>query len=266
MTEAAGAAGFSRPGDGWLHRLNPVPKLLLLAWAAIAPFILPAVGIPVLIGLVVIVALSARLGLPYLRALVVAALVVVASIVVVNGFFYPGSHRVIVSIGPLALTEEGLAFGLPIASRVLAAVAATVAFAMTTRPDDLMESLIQRGVDRRLAFVILSALQAIPRLLDRGRRILEAQQARGLPATGSIVTRVRAVVPLVGPMLVGSLVDVRERSLALEARAFSSGARRTAYRVVAVRPTDVLVTWLALGLLVALGVALAARLAGVLVG
>ena len=49
MTEAAGAAGFSRPGGGWLHRLNPVPKLLLLAWAAIAPFILPAVGIPVLI-------------------------------------------------------------------------------------------------------------------------------------------------------------------------------------------------------------------------
>ena len=35
MTEAV---GFFRPGAGWLHRLNPYPKLLVLVWGVLAPW------------------------------------------------------------------------------------------------------------------------------------------------------------------------------------------------------------------------------------
>jgi len=49
---------------------------------------------------------------------------------------------------------------------------------------------------------------------------------------GSPGRRIRALVPLVGPVLLGSLVDVRERTLALEARGFGARPGRTAYRVV----------------------------------
>jgi energy-coupling factor transport system permease protein len=260
------AVGFFRPGDGWLHRLNPFPKLLLLVWAVLAPFILPVATIPVLILAYLAAGLSAGLGRAYLRAAVVAPLAVILPIIVINGFFYPGSHDALFTVGPLALTAEGLEFGLPIAGRVLAAFGATVAFVISTRPDDLMETLVQRGTDPRLAFVILSAIQAIPRMLAKAGRILEAQQARGLPATGSPMTRARAVVPLLGPMIIGSLIDVRERSLALEARAFASGAPRTAYRVVVTRPIDVTVARLALCLLLLLPVVFVLRLAGQLGG
>jgi energy-coupling factor transport system permease protein len=256
------AVGFFRPGDGWLHRLNPYPKLLLLVWGVLAPFILPALAIPVLIVAYLAVGLSAGLGRPYLRAAVLAPMAVILPIILINGFFYPGSHEAILQLGPLALTAEGLRFGLPIAGRVLAAFGVTVAFVMSTRPDDLMETLVQRGTDRRLAFVILSAIQAIPRMLDKAARILEAQQARGLPATGSPATRVRAVVPLLGPMIIGSLIDVRERSLALEARAFSSGATRTAYRVVPVTVVDRRLSLVAGLMLLGLAVVFVLRLLG----
>jgi energy-coupling factor transport system permease protein len=258
--------GFFRPGDGWLHRLNPFPKLLLLLWGVLAPFVVPVAGIPVLIVAYLAAGLSAGLGRPYLRAALVAPMAVVLPIVLINGFFYPGDNRVIFAIGPLALTVEGLAFGLPIAGRVLAAFGVTVAVVMSTRPDDLLETLVQRGTSPKLAFVILSAIQAIPRMLEKAGRILESQQSRGLPATGSPMTRVRAVVPLLGPMIIGSLIDVRERSLALEARGFSSVATRTAYRIVPVRPMDVLVTRLAVVALVLLPVLVAARVAGIVPG
>jgi energy-coupling factor transport system permease protein len=263
MTEAV---GFFRPGTGWLHRLNPFPKLLLVLWGVLAPFVLPVWAIPVLIVLNLGVGLSAGLGRPYLRAAVVAPMAVILPILLINGFFYPGSKDVLFAVGPLALTREGLTFALPIAGRVLAAFGVTVAFVTTTEPDDLMETLVQRGTNPRLAFVVLSAIQAIPRMLQKAGRILEAQQARGLAATGSAGTRIRAVVPLLGPLIIGSLIDVRERSLALEARGFSSGHARTAYREVAVRPIDRLVVRLAVLLLLALPVVFTLRLLGWLGG
>ena len=57
----------------------------------------------------------------------------------------------------------------------------------------------------------------------------------------------RALVPLIGPVVLGSLVDVRERTFALEARGFGAGGARTAYRVVADPPVD---RWLRLLVLV----------------
>jgi energy-coupling factor transport system permease protein len=75
-------------------------------------------------------------------------------------------------------------------------------------------------------------------MLDKANRILDAQQARGLRAGGSFGARGRAIVPLLGPLIIGSLIDVRERTLALEARAFGAAGPRTAYRAIPMRPVD----------------------------
>ena len=50
--------------------------------------------------------------------------------------------------------------------------------------------------------------------------------------------RIRALVPLIGPVLLGALVDARERTFALEARGFGARPGRTAYRIVADPPVD----------------------------
>jgi energy-coupling factor transport system permease protein len=113
-----------------------------------------------------------------------------------------------------------------------------VTFLLTALADDLLEALIARGASHRIAFVVLSAVQMVPRLQARAGSILEAQQARGLAVTGSFVTRIRALVPLVGPVLLGSLIDVRERTFALEARGFGARPDRTAYRIVADTTVD----------------------------
>lgn len=239
------ASGYYRPGASWLHRRNPVTKLLGLAWVILAAFLLPSVALPVL-GLVCLALAAANgLGGSVIRSLRIPA-VLIASILVVNALFFPGAVDVLAALGPLAVTREGLAFGLVTAGRVLVAFIASILFLQATLPDDLLEALVARGASHRLAWVVLSAVQTVPRLQASATSILEAQQARGLATSGSLGSRIRALVPLVGPVVLGSLIDVRERTFALEARGFGAARRRTAYRIVADPPAD---RWLRLAIL-----------------
>jgi energy-coupling factor transport system permease protein len=243
------AAGYYRPGTSWLHRRNPLTKLLWLLLVLLVAFVLPPVVLPVLITLLVGVAASAGLLGAVVRGLRIPAFLI-ASILIVNGLFYPGATTVLFRIGPVALSVEGLTFGLITAGRVLAAFIASMLFLYATLGDDLLEGLVSRGVSHRFAFVILSAAQLIPRLQARAAAILDAQQARGLRVEGSLMTRVRALVPLVGPLVLSSLLDVRERTFALEARAFGAVKGRTAYRTVGDPPGDRWLRWATVGLMV----------------
>jgi energy-coupling factor transport system permease protein len=223
--------GYFIAGSSWLHRRHPLTKGLGLAFVLLSAFLLPPIALPVLgLGLL---GLAGVVGLlrPLVHAMRIPALLL-TSILVVNSLFYPGATDRLLEIGPLAVTREGLTFGLVSAGRVLVAFLASVLFLFTTLADDLLESMVARGASHRIAFVILSAVQMVPRMQARAGSILEAQQARGLRVEGSLARRVRALVPLIGPVLLGSLVDVRERTFALEARGFGARPGRTAYRKV----------------------------------
>jgi energy-coupling factor transport system permease protein len=233
----SGATGYFHIGDSWLHQRNPFTKLLALGWVLLAAFLLPPFVLAILGGLILLAAATSGLLAAVLRSLRIPALLI-ASILVVNALFYPGARDAIASAGPFTVTREGLSFGTQSAGRLLIAFAASILFLFTTLADDMLESLVARGASHRISFVILSAVQMVPRLQFRAGSILEAQQARGLDTTGSFSRRVRALFPLVAPILLGSLIDVRERTFALEARAFGAHGGRTAYRVVADPPAD----------------------------
>ncbi|HLO35328.1 MAG TPA: energy-coupling factor transporter transmembrane component T [Candidatus Deferrimicrobium sp.] len=230
-------SGYFVAGTSWLHRRYPLTKLLALGVVLLAAFLLPPVVLPVLAVGILVAAWSTGLLRPLLRAMRIPALLLL-SIVVVNSLFFPAATDVLASLGPFALTREGLSFGLISAGRVLVAFLASVLFLFTTLADDLLESLISRGASHRIAFVVLSAVQLVPRMRTRAESILEAQQARGLSLEGSFVRRIRSLVPLIGPVLLGALVDARERTFALEARGFGARPGRTAYRTVADPPLD----------------------------
>lgn len=247
MTDTASHAGdqaglpefLTRPPRGFYRTVNPATKLAVAALEVVAAFLVPG-WIGPLVVLAVVVATAA------------ATLPVVASIVVVNLFLLPGASDAIVRIGPIAPTWSGLWFGLQTTARFLAFSLAIGLVYLTTPVDDLLADLERRGVGRRAVFVVGSAVETVPRMIERAGEIVDAQRARGLDTQGRFYRRAAGVVPLAAPLVMGTLAEVEERTLALEARAFTAPGRTTLLRVPADTTVDRVVRWTALLVLAAL--------------
>jgi energy-coupling factor transport system permease protein len=172
-------------------------------------------------------ALSARVLPRLVRFAVFFSLPIAISALLVNLFFFPGGQQVLLRVGPITATAEGLAFAIEILLRLAAISGAITLFYLTTRPAELVLDLEHRGVSPRLAFVANASIQTVPAMADRAAAIVAAQRARGLDTEGSLLNRLRGVVPVAGPVILGSISEVEERSTALEARAFTRPGRRS---------------------------------------
>lgn len=179
-----------------------------------------------------------------LRVGLLLALPLAVSVLVVNLFFYPSGSTVLFRIGPITATAEGLAFAIETLVRLVAITGALALFYLTTPVGSLVVDLERRGVSPRLAFVVSASVRAVPAIVERAGHIAEAQRARGLDTEGSVWRRVRGLLPMAAPVLLGSIVEVEERAMALEARGFSRPGRRSLLWAPADRAWERLARWL----------------------
>ena len=105
-------------------------------------------------------------------------------------------------------------------------------FAYTTRPDRLMVALNQKGAPNSLVYMVVATLQIVPRFQSRAAAILDAQRSRGLETRGNLLVRSRALLPLVIPLVLSSLIDVEDRAMAIEARGFNRSGLKTSLAVI----------------------------------
>jgi energy-coupling factor transport system permease protein len=180
--------------------------------AIIALAILPAAAIAGVAGR--LVRISLLLTLP-----------IAISVVLVSVFTRAGTH-VLFTLGPFDATVEGVDFAGQTLVRLFAISTSIGLFGLTTEPRSFVLDLERRGLSPRFAFVALATLEAVPAMVERAGVIASAQRARGLDTEGSVRARLRGILPLVGPVILSSLTEVEERSLALEVRAFGRPGRR----------------------------------------
>jgi len=247
---------LGRPGPTAFHRLNPLTKATLATVTAIAAVVLGG-----LLGPIVLVTCAVLLPalMAGVRTALLLALPIAVSAFLINLFFFPGGEQVLLRIGPITATAEGLAFALEILVRILAISGAVTLFYLTTRPADLVVDLERRGVSPRIAFVANASVQTVPAMVDRAAQITAAQRARGLDTEGSIWRRIRGVLPIVGPVIMGSIAEVEERTMALEARGFTRPGRRTLLWAPSDTTVEAIVRW---GLLLALVALIVVRVTG----
>lgn len=147
------------------------------------------------------------------------------SVVLVSVFTRAGT-TVLFSVGPFDATAEGVNFAGQTLVRLFAISTSIGLFGLTTDARAFVLDLERRGLSPRFAFVALATLEAVPAMVERAGVIQAAQRARGLDTEGSLRARLRGVLPLVSPVILSSLTEVEERSLALEVRAFGRPGRR----------------------------------------
>jgi energy-coupling factor transport system permease protein len=217
---------------GPFRGLNPVTKLVFAAACVIVAFGVRGWTGPAVVFVAVVVCGALSGSLRRMALFCLASLSLLISILVVNTFLYPGAHDTLAVVGPLTATWTGATAALQGTLRVVAFGLSAALFALTTAIDDLLVELERRGLGRRGAYVVGSALGAVPRTLARAREVADAQRARGMDTEGGPWRRVRGLVPLIGPVVFGALGEVEERAMALEARAFTAPGRRTVLRAL----------------------------------
>lgn len=95
---------------------------------------------------------------------------------------------------------------------------------------ELVEDLERIGFSPKIGYVISSVFQIVPQMSGAMNTIMDAQRSRGLETEGSLVTRAKSFLPLISPVVMSSLINTRERAIALEIRGFEAGEKKSYLR------------------------------------
>ena len=156
-------------------------------------------------------------------------------------FFYSGesSYEPLVDWWIVTITYESIVNMIFLAFRLFLLVMGTSILTLTTTPvalTDGIESLLTplkwiKFPVHELALIMSIALRFIPTLMDETNRIVAAQKARGANfETGGLISRAKAVVPILIPLLVSAFRRAEDLGDAMDARCYSGAKGRTKYK------------------------------------
>lgn len=227
------------PAKSFVHSLDPRLKLLFLIAYIVALFMAKTFYGLALCGimLVVMVAFS-RVPVSGVLRSVKGILFLLVFTAVLNVLFH-GGKTVYWSWGIINITLEGILFSVFLMFRLVFLVLGSAVLTLTTTPVSLtdgLESMLKpltyiKLPVHALALIMSIALRFIPTLIDETNRIISAQKARGADfETGNIFKRVKAIVPILIPLLISAFRRAEELGDAMDARCYSGSTARTKYK------------------------------------
>ena len=229
----------------WLHELHPFNKLAYILLTGVVVYLGPGWWYVELMCIALNLGL-ARHGEVFQvtwrlvwRTLLPLALFMIP----IHGFLYPENRTSLLSMNGLHFYQEGFLFALNILLQLTALLSASLIFVLCTHPTDLITAMSQAGFPQSLAYLIGSPLLLLPVLRARIGKIQDAQRSRGLNSEGNVIKRMFSLFPLVAPLVLGSLVEIEQRSIALEIRGFNTPGPKTSLRTVADTTWHRLVRW-----------------------
>ncbi len=218
-----------------IHRLDPRTKIIMTIVYIVAVFLVKSfAGFGfVTLCLAAVIAVS-RVPLSFILRGLKPIFLIILFTFFLNIFMYGGT--VLLKIGPLTITDEGLRTAVFMAIRLILLIIGSSMLTLTTRPiqltdgiESLLSPLKRVGVpSHELAMMMTIALRFIPTLLEETDKIMKAQQARGADfESGSIFRRAKNMIPILVPLFVSAFRIAQDMALAMEARCYHGGEGRT---------------------------------------
>ncbi|MGD0625772.1 MAG: energy-coupling factor transporter transmembrane component T [Thermodesulfobacteriota bacterium] len=229
--------GQYMPGDSFLHRLDPRTKFISLLLLMIITFLIKAFLALALLGAIFFLALILS-GLPwaYVFRGVRSFLWLFLFTAAVHLFFTPGPSLPFFPLGFLDVTWPGLEKGVFVASQLFLAILISSLLTLTTSPLQLAHGLEKLITPLKrfhvpvedFSMMTMLAIKFIPILLGETNRIMKAQSARGVDfESGNFFRRAKNIVPILTPLFHSVFKRADDLAIALMARAYLSGAKRT---------------------------------------
>ena len=246
------------PGDSLLHRMDPRMKLVLTFGYIVAVFVPQNwVGLGIAIAFLFVSVALSRLPVKLIWKSVKPILPLIIFTSFINIFYVKG-EVVLVDWWIIHITLQGVINSVFIAIRILCLIAGSSLLTYTTSPTSLTDALerLMKPLKalhvnvHELAMMMTIALRFIPTLIEETDKIMSAQKARGADMdSGSLLQRVRALIPILIPLFVSSFRRAYELAMAMECRCYRGGEGRTRMKQLHLQRRDVLSLAVFLGML-----------------
>jgi energy-coupling factor transport system permease protein len=220
---------FKKPQltDNWFLDLNPLTKLNLVIAIAIFSIISKSWQVSVCIILFYfLLATIAGKFYSFAKIYIKLGLLIGSLLFIMRALFIPGEN-LLFSFWIFNITQEGIDKGVGFSTLVVSLCGSLVLYSQLTRAKDLMYALEKLGAPHTTTYIILSSFQSIIDLGDRAKLIMDSQRARGIETEGTLLQRIKAFMPIMGPLLLGAISSTEEKAIAMDARAFSSPTKNT---------------------------------------
>lgn len=224
--------------DSFLHKADPRLKIVLLVVLIVFIFLAKnAFSLGFSTAATFGILLLSRVPVKRYFQNVKAILPVLIFTAVLN-LFYGNGGRVLVSFWKFTISDTGVYRAGFMALRILLLIFISAALTYTTTPNDLtdaIESLLSplkfiglKNAVHTLAMMMTIALRFIPTLVEEAEKIMNAQKARGADLeNGRLHERVKALIPILIPLLISAVRRAYELAEAMECRCYHGGEGRT---------------------------------------
>lgn len=240
-----------------LHRTDPRIKIVLMILLIVFIFLSKNLFALLFSTLSVLVALLIskvpfKMYLKNMKAIL--PLLIFTAII---NLFYGDGGKVLISVWKLAITTDGIYRAFFMSLRIMLLIFISSALTYTTTPNDLtdaIESLLSplkfiglKSAVHTLAMMMTIALRFIPTLVEEAEKIMNAQKARGADLeSGSLLDRIKALIPILIPLLISSVRRAYELAEAMECRCYNGGEGKTKMKQMKLSLTDLTVSLSAL--------------------
>jgi len=235
------------PGDSVIHRLDPRIKIMLSVAFIVAVFLVQN-----LLGYafaLLYILLSVRLSTVPFKMLMrgIKPLKFILILTFILNLFFSAGETVLINVWIIRITWEGLSMAVHFSLRLIFLVLGTSLLTLTTSPVALSDGLellmtplkVIRFPAHELAMMMTIALRFIPTLMEEADKIMKAQMARGADfESGNLLSRAKAMVPLLVPLFVSAFRRASDLAMAMEARCYHGGEGRTRLRVLKMTKMD----------------------------
>lgn len=250
------------PGKAFLYKLDPRTKIILSLIFIITVLFCNNYQSALLMVLstVIIMFVSKVPWKLYFKSM--KMIIFVVAITAILNLFY-GTGDPIIELGPLKLTEAGIANSVFVTTRVVSLIFISSALTFTTSPNDLTDAIERLMLPLKffkvdvhaVAMMMTIALRFVPTLLEEADKIMSAQKSRGANfEKGKIIDVARSVITILIPLFISSFKRAYDLAIAMECRCYRGGKGRTRMKNFKLSVYDLLGVIFTLG--VCLGVAL----------
>ncbi|HZK39318.1 MAG TPA: energy-coupling factor transporter transmembrane component T [Clostridia bacterium] len=224
------------PGNSFLHRLDARMKIVLTFALIIIIFLCKSFfSLGLMAAFVILLILVSRVPVKTIIKSLKPIVFIVVFTAVLNIFYTTGGAWTY-QFWVFKISEKGVFTALFMAVRIICLVIISSLLTYTTTPTDLTDALerllsplkIFKIEAHTIAMMMTLALRFIPTLIEEIDRIMNAQKARGANwESGSLVSRAKALIPVLIPLFVSSFRRAYELAFAMECRCYTGGEGRT---------------------------------------